>query len=367
MSLRILANSLLAMGVIAGTTAAGSNSAGLTSSGKPDIQSAGPLAIGPKGVLFLGDPRGAAIFAVGVEPTAGKPVDAVKLEGIDKKIAALLGTSAGDILIQDVAVHPESGVIYLSVSRGRGPDSKPVLVAVDGSGKLAEVPLDNVAFAKTSIGNAPAVDAKDQRGNNTRQESITDLAYVDGQVIVAGLSNEEFASKLRSIAFPFSAGDEGASVEVYHGAHGKFETRSPVRTFVPFVAGGDVQIVAAYTCTPLVRFPLSQLKPGVKIRGTTVAELGNRNRPLDIITYAKDGKNYLLLANNSRGVMKIPADDIAKADSITQPVKGTAGIAYETIADLKGVEQLDRWNDASALVLVRTPAGELNLETIALP
>ena len=33
--------------------------------------------------------------------------------------------------------------------------------------------------------------------------------------------------------FPFKTADNGTSVEIYHGAHGQFETRSPVRTFVP--------------------------------------------------------------------------------------------------------------------------------------
>ncbi len=40
--------------------------------------------------------------------------------------------------------------------------------------------------------------------------------------------------------------------------------------------------------------------------GTTIAELGNRNRPTDMIVYSKDGKDYLLIANTSRGVMKVP-------------------------------------------------------------
>ncbi len=53
-------------------------------------------------------------------------------------------------------------------------------------------------------------------------------------------------------------------------------------------------VLAAYTCTPLVKFPLSDLKPGEKVKGTTIAELGNRNRPLDMIVYQKDGKDYVL-------------------------------------------------------------------------
>ena len=66
---------------------------------------------------------------------------------------------------------------------------------------------------------------------------------------------------------------------------------------MPFNVGGEPQILAAYTCTPLVTFPVSSLKAGKKVRGKTVAELGNRNQPLDMIVYEKGGKQYLLLSN----------------------------------------------------------------------
>ena len=82
-----------------------------------------------------------------------------------------------------------------------------------------------------------------------------------------------------------------------------------------------------------MQFPISELKPGSKIKGKTAAELGNRNRPLDMIAYRKDGKDYLLLANSNRGVMKISTDNIENADKIEAPVgSGTKGQTYETIA-----------------------------------
>src|SRR6185369_13475007 len=135
-----------------------------------------------------------------------------------------------------------------------------------------------------------------------------------------GLSNEEFASTLRAIPFPFKTVPNGTTVEIYHGAHGRFETRAPVRTFVPFNVGDQPSLLAAYTCTPLVQFPISALQPGAKLKGKTIAELGNRNRPLDMIVYTKDGKDFLLLANSSRGIMKISTDNIESAGSITAPV-----------------------------------------------
>jgi hypothetical protein len=161
----------------------------------------------------------------------------------------------------------------------------------------------------------------------------------------------------------------GTSVEIYHGAHGRFETRAPIRTFVPFKVGNEARLLAAYTCTPLVEFPINALKPGAKIKGKTIAELGNQNRPLDMIVYQKDGKDYLLLANSSRGVMKISTDHIEDADGIIAPVPGGGkkGLPYETIAGWKGIEQLDTLDPKHALVVRRGEGGSLNLESLDLP
>lgn len=358
----------MAVACAASPASAAERHAGLDQTGKPAFKSVGPLAFGPEGILFVGDPRSAALFAIGVElaPPASAS-QSVEFAGVNVQLAALAGIGAEELLINDVAVQPGSTVVYLSASRGRGPDAEPLLARISPTGKLTLVDLDNVAYAKVDLANAPEADQVDKRGNKLRQESITDLQYVDGQVFVAGLSNEEFASKLRAISFPFRGTNAGAGVEIYHGAHGQFETRAPVRTFVPFNVHGEPHLLAAYTCTPLVTFPVSDLKPGAKLRGTTVAELGNHNRPLDIIAYQKDGHTFLLLANSARGVMKIATDNIDQQTSISQPVKGTAGLAYETIEGLKGVEHLDKLGDSHALLLVRADTKTLNLQTVPLP
>ncbi len=348
-------------------TAHGAAKTGL-SEGTPDIKSAGPLTFGPDGVLFVADTQSAAIFAIDTGDAKGNP-SAVQLnvENLDGQVAGLLGTTSKDIQINDLAVNPASGNAYLSVSRGRGPDAQPVLLRVGADGKIAEVSLKKVKFSKAELPNAPAPGGEGNK--NKRSQSITDLAYVDGRVFIAGLSNEEFESTLRSVPYPFSEVNQGTGVKVFHGSHGRFETEAPVRTFAPFVIDRKPYLLAAYTCTPLVKFPISDLKPGVKLQGTTIAELGNRNRPLDMFVYKKDGKNFVLLANSARGVMKISTDNIDKIDGITNPVKGnkTAGLPYETIGDLKGVEQLDRLNADNAVVIVRSESGTTSLQTIALP
>jgi hypothetical protein len=259
--------------------------------------------------------------------------------------------------VNDLAVNPASGKVYLAVSRGKGPTAAPAIVVLDGTSKIAELKLKDVGFSKAAIPNP----------SGKRAEAITDLAFIDGRVIVAGLSSEEFASNLRSIPFPFSTADAGTSVEIFHGAHGKFETNAPVRTFALFEINKQPHVLAAYTCTPLVRFPVSDLKAGAKVKGTTVAELGNRNRPLDMIVYESGGKRFLLLSNNSRGVMKISTDGIDRAQGIVEKAGEKTGQQYETIAALKGVTELDRLNKGHAVVVTRDGGGPMNLVTIPLP
>jgi hypothetical protein len=162
--------------------------------------------------------------------------------------------------------------------------------------------------------------------------------------------------------------DNGASVEIFHGNHGQFETRSPVYTFVPYNVNGETNLIAGYLCTPLVKFPVNSLKPGGKVLGTTIAELGNRNRPLDMVLYKKNGQEFLLMANNSRGVMKIPTAGFASAQKIEARVDAeTAGVKFETVPTMKGIEQLDLLDATNTIVLARSGAGALDLQVVALP
>jgi hypothetical protein len=340
--------------------------------GKLELKSAGPISFGPEGILFIADTKAAAVAAVATGDT--KPAASAKLtkvEGINQKIAGLLGASADQILIDDLAVNPISRNTYLAVSRGRGADATPVLIRVKGDGQPELVSLDKVKFSRAELPDAPTdgVVGQGNRQSNPRRESITDIAFLEDRLLIAGLSNEEFASTLRAIPFPFKTVANGTSVEIYHGAHGRFETRSPVRTFVPFKVGNEAHLLAAYTCTPLVQFPLSQIQPGAKIKGKTIAELGNRNRPLDMIVYQKGGKDYLLLANSSRGIMKINTDQIEKSESIETPVKdgNKKGVAYETIESWTGIDQLDRLDNQHAIVLRRGEGGAQILEALDLP
>jgi hypothetical protein len=237
---------------------------------------------------------------------------------------------------------------------------------VDATGRIEELALDNIRHSVAPLSNAPASVA-DARGRNPRMEAITDLAYADGKVLVAGLSNEEFSSSLRSLPFPFTSTVASTTgIEIYHGSHGRFETNAPIRTFVTYQVGNRPHILAAYTCTPLVTIPMADLQPGAKVKGATISELGSGNRPLDMITYTKDGRQYLLMANSSHGVMKLSAEGLDRYERINSPIPDTKGVPIQTIENLKGVVQLDKYDDRNALILSDN-AGSMDLRTVALP
>ena len=251
--------------------------------GTANVRSAGPITFGPAGILFLADNASAKVVAVDVADTSGaagaEPFD---LENVDARVAAFLGCDVDDVAIRDMAVHPTSHNVYLSVQRGRGDAGQSVLVRIDRlDGSIADVPLVDVPFSEVAITDAPAED--DERldltlpqsssegevltfGDKTlrvlrqpiRTSTITDMAFIDGALLVAGLSNEEFASKLRRIPFPFRDEVTDNSLEIFHVSHGKWETAAPIRTFVPYEGGRS--ILASYTCTPVVHFPLADLK-----------------------------------------------------------------------------------------------------------
>jgi hypothetical protein len=348
-----------AVGLLAGTAPAHDVTEGMKK-GTPAIKGICALAFGPHGVMFVADPTTVTVYAIATGDDKPVAKGALDIDKIDTAVADLLGSTPADVTINDVKVNPASGNVYLAATR-KGANGGAVVLKVGRDKKLTEVSLKDVMHSSVAIQKAA--------GTTSRAEAVTGMAFVDGRLIVAALSTEEFASSLRAFPFPFKEADKGVTVEMYHAAHQKLETNSPIQTFTPYKVSGADYIIASYTCTPLVRVPVADLKPGAKIKGTTVAELGNRNKPLDIIVYSKGGKDYALMANNARGVMKIGLSGIDKADGLTQPVTGggTAGVGYEKVASLEGVVQLDKLDAEHALIVVKGKDNVMSLKTIELP
>lgn len=333
------------------------------SPGPVELQSAGPMSFGPSGVLFVGDPKAAKVYAINTEDKKAAGGN-YEIEDLSSAANAAFG---GEVTIVDLAVNPDTGNSFLSVTVG----GKPGLAKVTADGTVTKLNLDKVAHAVATLPNPPEdkVVQRGRRSRNARTESITDIAFTEGRVLVSGLSASESPSTVREFEFPFRKASSGMAVEIYHAAHGRSEDSSAIQTFVPFNIGGEPSVLAGFTCTPLVKIPIGNLKSNAKVTGTTVAELGNRNKPLDMIAYKKDGKDFLLMANSARGVMKVSTEDLASNEGLTSPVRGggSAGQAYETIEALAGVVQLDKVDDMHAVVIIQKENEPMAMKTISLP
>ena len=337
--------------------------------GTPGIKSAGALTFGPDNILFIGDSQGATVFAIAIKDDAKDAAESpIKIDNLDRKIASLLGTTPEAIVINDMAVHPASQNVYLSVSRGRGNDAVPVLLRATKRGVIEEVALKDVLFSKVAIDNALEPGAKDYWGIDGRKMTITDLAFADGELLIAGLSNAEFASTLRRAPFPFKQEMATSSLEIYHTSHNRYETQSPIETFLPFTIHGQPSLLAGYGCAPIAAFSLSEIKSKKHLRGTTLAELGGGNRPLDMIAFEKEGKKRILIANSNRTLISMSAEDIEKATPLTKPVTAayvSAGVPYLSIAEV-GVTQLDNLNGKFVVIIQRNiDDGSLNLHSLS--
>ena len=341
--------------------------------GTPGIKSVGPLAFGPEGILFVGDNVGAAIFAIDVgDADLADQQQEINIENLAIPLASYLGCSREDILIRDMAVHPSSQNVYLAVMRGRGDAAVPVLIKVVKDGGISEVSLEDVPFSQSLIEDAAAEDdprvvSRDQ----LRTVTVTDMCYVDGLLLVAGTSNEEFSSTLRRIPFPFNGSTLTNSLEIFHVSHGRYETAAPIRTFVPYA--NNTSLLASYTCTPVVQFSLNDLKAGTHLMGKTVAELGAHNRPLDIVSYVTGGEEYLLIANANHPLTKIACKDIDQQGPLTVPDRSLDDDRSGPISPLSGpprqelphpgVRRLANLNGSQVLMLHEEEAGEIHLRS----
>jgi hypothetical protein len=336
--------------------------------GTPDLKSAGVMTFGPDNMLFLGDSVGGAVFALDVADTGRDDAIAdFEVKQIDRKIAALLGTAPDDIVIRDLVVHKPSQHMYLSVSRGRGSDAQPVLIRVSRSGELAEIGLTQIRFAKATLQDMPAPDAKTAWGASARGMAITDLAVEGDELFVAGLSNEQFSSALRRVPVPFSSNARTTTLEIFHTSHNQYQTNAPIETFLPMTVRSKRVMLAGYGCSPLALFAMDDLRREKHLRGTTVAELGGGNRPSDMVEFDRDGDRVVIVANSDRTLMRLTGRDLDKSEPLTHGASQAYeafGTPYLAIA-VVGVTQLDDLNREQVVVIQRDiEDGSLNLKSL---
>jgi hypothetical protein len=343
--------------------------------GTPEIHSVSTLAFHPDGILFIGDSKGGQIVAIEMpEPAPAEVPEQLELNDVETKFAALLGTTADEIVIHDLAVHPISLNTYVAVSRNRGKwdsrwkipndlgDAK-LLLRVKPDASIEEVSLEGVRFDIAALPNPVATD-KDhmwKTGAKLRIDTITDFAFKDGIVYASGLSNEEFSSAMWRVPYPFGAEIEFSTLEVFHGAHGEYETHAPVRTFLPYQSETGLHILASYLCTPLVTFAIESLESGAHVRGKTVAEFGSGNYPLDMLLCEFKGREFIVVSNSMLPLLTFDPAAATAHEAITEKVESyQGGLSYSPRAG-NGVSQLDHFGEDTLLALQRMPNGKLDM------
>lgn len=344
--------------------------------GKPEIRSMSALAFGPDGVLFVGDSRAGAVFALDLgDKTPRQVAKPERVNDVEGKLAALLGATPADVLVHDMAVNPLSKNVYFAVSRGRAaletqwalPNDvadATVLVKLDSAQRFSVVELSSVPHARVDLPKPvdPAKRHAWKEGLSLRTETITALAFADGALLVAGLSNEEFASAMWRVPYPFGGKAAVTTIENYHAAHGKYETEAPVRAFVTYPLAGKTHLLAAYLCTPLVTFELSALQDGKHVRGRTIGEFGSGNYPLDMVVYRNGDREKLLIANSNLPFIIVDPQDVQayEGELTARPASYTAGVRFEARSGT-GVQQLDNFGQTHVLALQRLMGGRLDL------
>jgi len=341
--------------------------------GNPEFKSIGRMSFGPQGLLVVADTGSASIVVIDTGDRGPMRKLKNRVDDVDVKVAQSLGAKPGGADIIDMAVNSLSGKIYLSVKRKS--DNQSVLLTINADGKIENFDLSKAKFVKVTL----------PGGKKSTVRNITGVDFASDRILAAGQCNEEFANKLYSIPYPLEHGSSANiySAETYHVAHRRWETRAPIQSFVPVEEDGQNYIVGAFACTPIAKFPIGDLKSGSKVTGISVVELGSGNRPLDMISYEKDGKKWLVTntfrfhwKKNMYGPSKwwgvrVSMDYLSakntNEDATRRDVKKEKGPdGIEIVDALSGAVHIDKLSNEEIVVL-RDDDGRLDLELARLP
>jgi hypothetical protein len=307
---------------------------GVTMANGQTINSLGIMVFNDEGILFVGDNISGSILAFDFKNEKQQKRNfEINIYNIDARIASVLGTSPASVQVNDIAVHPTSGEVYLSVTRGHGLDALPALLKVDSANQLTVIDISQASVTSQSLSKLPSIEntiglrgtagsaptpkevAKSQR--SLRTLAIVAMEYHNGELFVAGISNEEFCSVLRKMPYPFDGTESISNIEMYHIVHDSYETRAPIRSMSVQTIDGKDHLVAAYTCSPLVLIPLEELQDGEKVKAKTVGDMGN-GQPIDMVPFKMKGEAMLFVTNNSRSPMVIPLKGLNGAKAVTK-------------------------------------------------
>ena len=217
--------------------------------GPINIEEVGPppvsltvLEFGGPNTLFAADDVQNKVYALELSeiPDETGNLESVpyNLVGFGSKLANFFQVSPFDITYHDLAVHPVTKSAFVSLSMMGDDGERSALVMVSPRGEVVNLEYHSLSYTSVDIAEPADPGVTFWRDIPAPTLSVTDFEFDDGQLYVAGLSNGEFASTLRSIPYPFEAGVETTSIEMFHTAHNQNETRAPIRAMAMFDLDG---------------------------------------------------------------------------------------------------------------------------------
>ena len=246
-----------------------------------DIRSISRLAAGPENVLFVADWKAARVHAIALPPAAQVPAGtAFNILDLEPLLSREVG--GAKVTVEDMVVRPGTAQVYVAVSYGAA--KTPALIMVTSDRVARRVDLKAAKATSTALRDAPTSDYKFWKDTPERSFTVTDMKWRDGELFVAGLSNQDFASTLRRVRYPF---DSRQSVTGWRGRCAPLPLEEP--------RGRPVAL--ADRRPPHHRDPLAQLPLGCERRLPERARGGRpaRGPPRP----APTGRRHSLLANPS--------------------------------------------------------------------
>jgi hypothetical protein len=338
--------------------------------GNPKLKTIEAIRFGPSGLLIIGG--GSDIVTVDTGDTKETTWTKTEIANIDETLAGKLGLKAKDIEITRIAINPASKKLYAAVRSLKANQS--VILTIDGDGKVGEFSLEDVKYTKYPL--------------TVKESAITkvnDVIWAGGRIVAATQATDKFASRVFTI-YP-GKGSTSFFTETFHTGHNAIETKAPIRCLMTYDENSKANIVGSFTCTPLVRYPLDDTQPDVKVKGTTVVELGQGNTPRSMFGYEKDGKKFILVnagRNNKQPAPKIGLPNAywcAKVDHtlLKETVnvnenapwrvgKGAASLADRVFVakDYFGTTHMDQL-DATRAIVIRDVDKTVSLNVLTLP
>ena len=165
-----------------------------------DIKSISRLAAGPGNVLFVADWKAARVHAITLPGAPQRPTGtAFNILDLETLLSKQVG--GAKVTVEDMVVRPGTAEVYVAISYGAA--KTPALIAVTNDRKARRVDLKAAKSTSIALRDAPTSNYKFWSETPERSFTVTDMKWRDGEIFIAGLSNQDFASTLRRVNYPF--------------------------------------------------------------------------------------------------------------------------------------------------------------------